>query len=288
LKLIDLSGQALGSLTVLYRGPNGHNGHARWFARCGLCGSIQLYNGYSLTRKGGGIVNCGCTRDLTKEDLGRLRALRPGPLRKYGKELRTTWWCRCECGTEKLFTTQMLTRSWNPVRACGCQKGRFHAVQFQIGEVVSASNLRILGEARSRGHERYYHVQCLRCGKITEKKARRIGLSIVSCGCKLDEHKKILVERSRKHGQAPRGHNNRLYNAWVSARQRCLNPRHPRYHQYGGKGIAFCTAWENFRVFETYVLIELGPRPPFSAFGRIDPSGDYVPGNIAWVPGTRP
>ena len=37
----------------------------------------------------------------------------------------------------------------------------------------------------------------------------------------------------------------KTYNAWRSARQRCINPKNPNYHRYGGRGITMCTKWLN-------------------------------------------
>ena len=33
------------------------------------------------------------------------------------------------------------------------------------------------------------------------------------------------------------------YRAWESMKSRCLNPKHRRYAQYGGRGITICEAW---------------------------------------------
>lgn len=40
------------------------------------------------------------------------------------------------------------------------------------------------------------------------------------------------------------------YYAWVNMKQRCLNPNHPEYFRYGGRGIAVCERWlHNFDNF---------------------------------------
>ncbi len=72
------------------------------------------------------------------------------------------------------------------------------------------------------------------------------------------------------------------YSAWVSMKNRCLNPRAHNYRRYGGRGITICREWiDNFAAFFAYV----GPRP--SAQHSIDRfpdnNGNYEPGNVRWA-----
>jgi hypothetical protein len=40
------------------------------------------------------------------------------------------------------------------------------------------------------------------------------------------------------------------YQCWINMRDRCSNPKNPRWHQYGGRGITICDRWLNsFDVF---------------------------------------
>lgn len=41
-----------------------------------------------------------------------------------------------------------------------------------------------------------------------------------------------------------------LYHVWENMKARCSNPKHPSYADYGGRGIAMCREWMNFRNFE--------------------------------------
>ena len=70
------------------------------------------------------------------------------------------------------------------------------------------------------------------------------------------------------------------YIVWIGIKARCNNPNHANYHNYGGRGISICDEWKNdFNKFFEYV----GPRPDNHNIDRIDPNGNYEPGNVRWV-----
>ena len=90
--------------------------------------------------------------------------------------------------------------------------------------------------------------------------------------------------QKRRTAEAGAVHTHPLYKTWGMIHQRCYNPKHTSYSNYGGRGIKMCDEWKNsFVTFSNYVEKELGPRPDGYTLDRIDVDGDYAPGNIRWA-----
>ncbi len=71
------------------------------------------------------------------------------------------------------------------------------------------------------------------------------------------------------------------YRVWANIKQRCLNPKHPHFAYYGGRGVTICSRWiDSFDNFYE----DMGARPtPKHTVERKETDGHYEPGNCEWA-----
>lgn len=129
--------------------------------------------------------------------------------------------------------------------------------------------LKVLQKVNKRGKWGKYFYRCLcDCGKrVTVGRERLLHKAKpkVHCGC---ENKGLPTLHPIE------------YHAWWDAEQRCNNPNHHGYSRYGGKGVSFAEVWKgDFAAFLKYI----GKRPKGYSLDRIDPRGNYEPGNVRWA-----
>lgn len=146
-----------------------------------------------------------------------------------------------------------------------------------IGKVSGRLTVAEFSGTGDRG-VRYWRCVC-ECGnEITVETSKLNGGRKLSCGCLA---KDVTRARSVTHGQARHdGSRPPEYGIWHNMRYRCNNPKNKDWHNYGGKGIRVCAAWDDFATF----MKDMGPRPtPKHTVERRDGGKDYCPENCFWT-----
>ena len=87
----------------------------------------------------------------------------------------------------------------------------------------------------------------------------------------------VFDDNRLKHGF----NDSRIYYIYHNMKQRCNNPKHPRYDFYGNKGITVCDEWNSFEYFLEWSK-NSGYRD-FLTLDRIDNSKGYEPSNCRWT-----
>lgn len=73
-KLIDLTGQRFGRLTVIERAGKTNDGHRKWLCQCD-CGKTTVVAGNDLKKEKGATRSCGCLRLVKIEEMAQLNTL---------------------------------------------------------------------------------------------------------------------------------------------------------------------------------------------------------------------
>lgn len=113
------------------------------------------------------------------------------------------------------------------------------------------------------------------CGKTKViQQCHLLSGATKSCGC---IQKEKASKANKTHGESK----TKLYAVWKEMKQRCKNPNHKRFKDYGERGISYFEGWENFATFKAW-CIKHGYQEGMT-IDRVDNEKGYFPDNCRFV-----
>lgn len=139
------------------------------------------------------------------------------------------------------------------------------------------NRLTVVGNSGKRSTNRSVVWTCLcDCGNIVYVESGILsGGKQKSCGCAMKGIVKWVG-----HGHARQGGATKTYYAWAGMKQRCTNPSHPKYKNYGMRGITVCEDW--LTSFDNF-LKDMGEKPAGMTLERKDVNQGYSKDNCCWA-----
>lgn len=199
-KLIDITGQRFGALTVIGRAPNPRDKRVLWECKCD-CGNTCVFDSFLLRR--GDYTSCGCKKykvhseprpikyDLTGQRFGALTVIEHTQI-----DGKVMWRCHCDCGKDCVKDGSVLRNG--SVTSCGCGMHRFEKKRGQHYNITSSRRGRsikkndytgqtfgLLAGVQSvqSGHSKDWLWKCA-CGNLLFAHADDVvNGKITSCGC---------------------------------------------------------------------------------------------------------
>lgn len=140
-------GDRFGMLVAIKLGPTAS--HRRWLCKCD-CGQSTMVPASFLIR--GNTKSCGCKRrlrdslpDLTGRRVGKFTVVGPGDVSGQRR-----WRLRCDCGTERIYTTGGVGQLGDVSSCHSCASRRRRKVHVLFGEQVTVHDLAWIAHTTAR------------------------------------------------------------------------------------------------------------------------------------------
>ena len=78
------------------------------------------------------------------------------------------------------------------------------------------------------------------------------------------------------------GYRSPTYHSWRMMKERCHREGKDNFHNYGARGVTVSERWLGKYGFYNFVQ-DMGLRPEGKTLDRINPEGNYEPGNCRWA-----
>lgn len=167
--------------------------------------------------------------------------------------------CQCNCGKEVRVRGSNLRRK--NTMSCGCSR-RNLPPYAPLMTGTGASNHLIFTKANPPDDKTLCLAICKFCHTQSVHSVRKLLADKVICKCLKSTH-----------------------STWRAMKNRCTNPKHPQFKDYGGRGITISQRWlESFANFAS----DMGPRPEEKTIDRYpNREGNYEPRNCRWATKTE-
>lgn len=231
-------------------------------------------------------------KNLTGQKFGHLTVKRfVGAFPGNGCSAVAWWECECDCDDHNTIITYTSELTTGRRVDCGCGYNK-NKTLYTSKDLTGQQFGRFIAETRTTKPDNIKHrgthwlCRCITCGRIEVIRSDRLQKGVLCRTCDADlYHKSRELLPGRK----------RLTNIWHAMNQRCNDPHHKSYYDYGGRGIKVCWRWhednpdglENF-ISDAYAN-GFKDQPPETKRGdalsidRIDVDGDYTPENTRWI-----
>ena len=140
-------------------------------------------------------------------------------------------------------------------------------IEYEPG--MKIGNCLYINELPAQKGHRYALFSCSNCKNSFTARISHVKATLIStCGCLTVRH---------FHGKST----TRLYHIWEAVIQRCTNLKHPKYTNYGGRGITVDSEWLLFTNFETWALSN-GYKDDLT-LDRVNVNSNYTSSNCRWA-----